>query len=241
MKKITFAIFALLIATTTMTSCENESIDSDIDLTNPENPGGGNPSGDYWPTAINNQWVFSQNGVAQAPMKLIGTEVFSGKTFYKFAPISGSGGQTSATASTYLNKTNGVYTFKTGDLNISSQGITGMQSGFEYVMFKDNLAVGESWTGTYNQTTTFSGLPAMTQTTTYKGTILEKDATVTVDGETYTNVIKMNMKQETIITGMSLSIVNTEYWFAKDVGPIKTKSYTGTTTYENILIDYTLY
>jgi hypothetical protein len=243
MKKITFAIFALIIAATTLTSCDNEAIDSAIDLTNPENPenpGGGTASGDYWPTAVNNQWIFSQNGTVQAPMKMIGTDVFSGKTYFKFAPISGSGGQTSATASTWLNKSNGVYTLKTGDLNISAQGLTGMQSGFEYVILKDNIEVGATWTGSYNQTTSFTGIPPMTQTTTYTGTILEKDATVTVDGETFTDVIKMNITQETVITGISLSIVNTEYWFSKNVGPIRTKIYSGGGIYESILVDYTI-
>lgn len=43
MKKITFAIFALIISATSLTSCDNEPIDSTVDLSNPENPS--NPGG----------------------------------------------------------------------------------------------------------------------------------------------------------------------------------------------------
>lgn len=51
MKKITFAIFAFMIASATFISCDNEPIDSAIDLSNPENPdnpevpGGGGTAG----------------------------------------------------------------------------------------------------------------------------------------------------------------------------------------------------
>ena len=244
MKKITFAIFAFIIFTSTFTSCDTEAIDSAIDVSNPENPaipgGGGTPSGDYWPTAINNQWTYTQNGTAQPPMKMISTEVFNGKTYYKFAPLTGGGTGTTASATTWLNKNNGSYTLKMGDINIGVPGMSGTQTGYEYVILKDNIAVDETWTGTYTQNTTYAGLPPITQTTNYTGKILAKNVTETVDGETYTNVIKININQQTVVEGMSLSISNTEYWYAKDVGVIKNKIYTGDGTYESILVNYIL-
>jgi len=244
MKKITYAIFALIIAGTSLTSCDNEPIDSAIDSSNPgnpSNPGGGSASGDYWPTAINNQWTYSQNGTAQPPMKIIGTDTFNNKTYFKFAPLSGTGTGSTASATTWLNKNNGVYTLKTGDLDIGVPGMSGTMTGFEYVILKDNIAVNETWNGSYSQTTTYTGLPAMAQTTNYIGKILEKDATVTVDGETYTNVIKVHMNQQTSLMGTSFAVINTEYWYAKDVGVVKTKTFTGTGSYESILTDYILH
>lgn len=83
-------------------------------------------------------------------------------------------------------------------------------------------------------------MPPITQTTNYTGKILAKNVTETVDGETYTNVIKININQQTVVEGMSLSISNTEYWYAKDVGVIKNKIYTGDGTYESILVNYIL-
>lgn len=244
MKKITLAIFALVLTSTTLTSCENEAVDSTIDLSNPSNPsnpGGGSSSGDYWPTAVNNQWVYNQNGVDLEPMKMIGTDVFNNKTYYKFAPISGSGTEATLSATTWLNKNNGVYTLKTGDLDVGVPGMSGTMTGFEYVILKDNIAVNETWTGTYSQSTTFTGIPPMTQTTNYTGKILEKDATVTVDGESYTNVIKVHINQQTSLMGTSLSVVNTEYWYAKNVGVVRTITITGSGSYETKLVDYTLF
>lgn len=245
MKKNKILVVLVLFSALFMTSCgETEPLDSAIDTNNGGgNNGGGNgtPSGDYWPAAINNQWIFSQNGSEQPPMKMIGTDNFSGATYYKFAVQNGGAGGTSATGvTTWLKKSNGVYTLKTGDMNINAGGLTGVQTGYEMILLKDNIAVNQTWEGTYTQTTTYSGIPAITQTTEYTGKILEKGITVTVDGETYTDVIKMNMHQETSMAG-SLSIVNTEYWFAKNVGPIKTITYSGGGTYQSILIDYVLF
>lgn len=230
------AVFAVMISAASLVSCSNgtEPLDPAINTNN----GGGNGtlSGDYWPAAVNNEWTFSRNGIQQPPMKMIGTDNFAGATYYKFAP-QGSGSAASAT--TWLNKNSGVYTLKTGDVNLNVGGLTGVQTGYSMVLLKD-IAVGQTWTGTYNQTTTYSGIPPIQQTTNYTGSILEKDITMTVDGETYTNVIKMNMRQETSTSG-SVSITNTEYWFAKNVGPIKTITYSSGGAYQSILTDYILF
>lgn len=244
MKKIKFLTAAFLFfAAFTLTSCENEPLDSDINLDNGgnnggNNGGGGTPSGDYWPTAINNQWVFNQNGTTLDPMKMISTDNFGGATYYKFAPQSS--GTSVTDVSTWLNKTGGVYKLKTGDVNLNIGGLTGTQTGYEMILLKDNIAVGQTWTGSYTQTTTYTGIPAIVQTVNYTGIILETGVSATVDGETYPDVIKMNLMQEASIPG-SISITNTEYWFAKNVGPIKTTTYSGSGIYESVLTDYTLF
>lgn len=244
MKKIKFFTAAFfLFAAVSLISCtaDNEPIDPSIDLGGGGNGGGGGggtPSGDYWPTAINNQWIFNQNGATLDPMKMIGTDNFGGATYYKFAPQSS--GTSVTGVSTWLNKSAGVYKLKTGDMNLNIGGLTGTQTGYEMILLKDNIAVGQTWTGTYTQTTTYSGIPAIVQTVNYTGTILETGVSATVDGETYSDVIKMNLMQEASMPG-SISITNTEYWFAKNVGPIKITTYSGSGTYNSILTDYTLH
>lgn len=69
---------------------------------------------------------------------------------------------------------------------------------------------------------------------------MAKDVTETVNGVAYKNVIKINVSQETSSAG-SLSIVNTEYWFAKNVGIIYYKTYTGSGVYTTNLVNYTLF
>lgn len=201
---------------------------------------GGNSSGDYWPTAINNQWTYSLDGTTNPPLKIIGTGTFSGRTYYKFSPQSGSGANSGATGvTTWLNKNNGVYSLKTDDMTINAGGMTGTQTGFEYIILKDNIAVNATWTGTYSQTTSLTGLPGMVQTINYVGKILEKDATATVNGQNFTNVIKVSIKREISILGM-VTIADEEYWFSKNVGVIKSaQSYEGE-TFESILVNYTV-
>ena len=229
------ALFVLSLAFTTV-SCDNEPVDPALEI-----GGGGSSSGDYWPTAINNEWLMERDGVALDPLKIVGTGNFGGQTYYKFAPQSGSGTSTSGTVTNWLNKSNGVYKLKTDDINVNAGGFSGTQTGYEFIILKDNIAVGQSWSGTYTSTTTYTGIPSITLTTNYTGTILAKNVTATVDGETYNDVIKVSLVQNASMAGAPATVVNTEYWFAKNVGVIKSISNDAGNSYESILIDYTLF
>lgn len=258
MKKISIlSVIFLLFVGFSFVSCDVEPIDSAVlnqnDTTNNgggnnntggggnntggggNNTGGGSSSGDYWPTAINNQWTYNQNGSVIAPNKIIGTDVFNGATYYKFTQASGGSGSTTAAGTSWLNKNAGVYKIKIDDLIIDAGGITGTQSGYEFIALKDNLAVGQSWNGTYSQTTDYPGVATFVQTSNYTGTILAIGATETVNGEVFNNVIKMKLHVETNLSG-SISVQDVEYWYAKDVGPIRTLG----TGFDSILVDYIL-
>jgi hypothetical protein len=232
---VKFLILSIALVTV---SCDNEPIDPAIDLTDNS---GGSSAGDYWPTAINNEWIMERDGVALDPIKIVGTGNFGGQTYYKFAPQSGSGSTTSGTVTNWLNKSNGVYKLKTEDININTGGLTGTQTGYEFIILKDNIAVGQSWNGTYTQTTSFTGIPSITLTINYTGTILAKNVSATVDGETYNDVIKVSFVQNTSMPGAPPTTINSEYWFAKNVGVIKSISNDSGTIYESILVDYTLF
>lgn len=235
----------VIITSLTFVSCENEPLDSSLLNNTNSNTGGGStgggggsavPSNDYWPAAINNTWTLQQNGSNLPPMKIVSTETIGGNLYYKFAPQSANG----ATNNNYLRKSGGAYFLKTSDTSLNISGLTGTQTGYEFTILKDNVALNGTWNGSYTQTTTYTGIPAITQSTDYTGTILAKDVTETVNGVTYPNVIKVNIHQETTSPG-SLSIVNTEYWFAKNVGIIKSKTFAGSGIYTSILVSYTLF
>ena len=235
----------VIITSLTFVSCENEPLDPSLLNNTNSNTGGGStgggggsavPSNDYWPAAINNTWTLQQNGSNLPPMKIVATETIGGNLYYKFAPQSANG----ATNNNYLRKSGGAYFLKTSDTSLNISGLTGTQTGYEFTILKDNVALNGTWNGSYTQTTTYTGIPAITQSTDYTGTILAKDVTETVNGVTYPNVIKVNIHQETTSPG-SLSIVNTEYWFAKNVGIIKSKTFAGSGTYTSILVSYTLF
>ncbi|MBY0485977.1 MAG: hypothetical protein K2P85_02115 [Flavobacteriaceae bacterium] len=204
--------------------------------------GGGTSSGDYWPAALNNQWTMSQNGVTQQPMKMISVNSIGGLTYYTFNQTTGTGGGSGASGITRLRKSSGNYYLKVEDLTINAGTFTGVQTGYEMLLLKDYLTPGNTWTGSYNQTTTYNDpiIPVISMNTNYTGTILSVGNTETVDGEVYPNVIKMTIHQVTSMTGLPNTIADTEYWFAKDVGPIKSTTTSGGSTFSNILIDYIL-
>lgn len=90
-------------------------------------------------------------------------------------------------------------------------------------MLKDDLAVNETWSGTLRPKVTFSyngNSGSLPTTVTYTGKIIARDATEVLNGVTYTNIIKMTMNAETNVDGQ-INEVFSEYWFAKDIGPIK--------------------
>lgn len=245
------ALTLVLGLTIIVSSCDsnNEPIDPVLNQTignnngnNPNNPGVVTPSNDYWPTAINNKWVMKENNNRTYTLKFTGTELFSGANYYKFAPITNAVNGLSVGANTWLNKFNGTYTLKTGDVSIDFNGITGNQTGFDMIILKENLPVGGTWAGTYQQTTTYPGIPvATTQTTEYNGTVIEKNTSVVVNNVTYNDVIKVHINQITSEAAIVTSEVDMIYWFAKNIGPVKIIQNSDFGDYETILIDYTLY
>lgn len=251
-KSLIFKSLIVLFSIISFVSCETEPLDPELDLNdfqnpsdsnNPNNPNNpGTSTGDYWPTAINNEWVFEQTGTTDLIYKMVGTDVFDNQTYYRFDPISADGSSTSAIdVVTWLNKNGSNYTLKYDDIVFDAGGLAGSISGFEVLILKDDLAVNQTWTGSYNQTTTFTGIPPISQTTNYTGTILAKDVTEIVDGVSYTNVIKCKIDQNTNIGG-NVTSTSSEYWFSKDVGPLKIViTSEGSTASESILVDYSLF
>jgi hypothetical protein len=235
-----------------LASCDgdNEVIDPALNNTiggnNPgdnNNPGGVTASNDYWPTALNNKWVMKENGTNTYTLKFNAVETFNGLSFYRFDPITNTVGGASVGATTWLNKSNGVYTQKTGAVAFDVNGVSGTVSGFDIVILKENLPVAGTWTGSYQQIFTYSqaGVPSVTQTVQYTGKITEKNVSAVVNNVTYNDVIKVNIVETVSASGITTSEVEKEYWFAKNIGPIKIIHESDFGDFETVLIDYTLY
>ncbi len=254
--KFILVAFALCTSFLSLTSCDVEPIDSSISLPDPGdgdgdgdgngngNGSGGVSSGDYWPAALNNSWTFDRNG-EEFEMKMISINSISGQTYYTFNPQTGTSvGGITADAVTRLRKSGGNYYMKIDDFTTAATG--GMPSatttGSETLILKDNVDIGETWTQTYIQSTTYDvpGIPAIEMNFTVDGEILDKNATVTVDGETYTDVIKSRYVQTYSIMGIPAGSTTTTYWFAKDIGPVKTETSGSGMTSVSELMSYTL-
>jgi hypothetical protein len=256
----------VIITSLTFVSCENEPIDPSLIGTNASGngnggngtgggngsggsgggTGGGTSTGDYWPAAINNSWSFSNNGAPSETMKMISTSNVSGLAYHDFDNIFGQGAQVSGNAAMKLRKNSGDYYIKIEATSLDiGGGMSATQTPFEFLVLKDYLAVNQTWNGTYTQTTSYTGggisIPAATSTSNYVGTILGTNLTETVDGETFTNVIKLKIVQSITITGMpGTTTIETIYWFSKNVGPIKSQTISNGSTTTSILTDYVL-
>lgn len=258
MKKVRFVSALFLCMTAfTFTSCEVEPLDPAVlteepqNPTNPTNPGTPTDptdtepsSGDYWPSALNNSWEFD-NGVTEYDMTMESINSINGYTYYTFNPQGGtSGGGVSATAITRLRKAGGNYYMKYDDVVVPAVGeVPGSTTtGSEIIILKDNVAVGTTWTKTYTQTTTFTTdiIPPVSMSVTMTGTIEEKDATITVNGQTYTNVIKAKLVNESSMSGMPAGTATSTYYFAKDVGPVKIEMSGSGTNQVSDLVSHTL-
>lgn len=242
MKRIhLFSTLILLFTAMNLTSCDVEPLDPAIDQANEgsddgtdpsdDGPGdGGESSGDYWPAALNNKWVFAQDG-SEFDMKIISTNSIEGNTYYTFNEQTGQGGTLTATGTMRLRKTGGNYYIRIEDVVTPAEdGMPGSTTtGSEIVILKDNVAVGATWSQTFTQSTSFTDpmFPTITLNMSVNGKILEKDATVIVGGVTYTNVIKSQIQQTVSMMGTPAGTTTTFYYLSKDVGPVKIE-YAGT-------------
>jgi hypothetical protein len=177
----------------------------------------GTTTGDYWPMKINNSWTFENNGNTEE-IKFIGTNEFNGKTYYKLQDFN-----SPMNAETWIRKNGATYYERVGDVNSTENGISITIKSHEVPIFKDDLEVNQTWSGTIRPKVTYSyngtsgSLPTKV---TYVGKIIAKNATETINGVTYTNIIKMTLNADTDVDGQQNSTYS-EYWFAKDIGPIK--------------------
>lgn len=177
---------------------------------------------DYWPLALNNQWVYSLSGTVQPAMKVVSIDVIEGKTYHTMAGGASVGG---ATATQRVRKVNGDYYVRIEAITTPATGgvPAGTTSGSETIYLKDYLEVGGSWTNNYTQTTTYTGIPPVSMNVSVVSTIEEKNVSLTVLGETYPTVIKVKRVMTSTLMGMD-SVSTSYYWFAKDVGVVRVEN-----------------
>lgn len=219
-------LIVFFFASVLITSCEIEPVDR---ASLPEN-GGGTSTGDYWPTAINNQWVFKMDGVLQSPIKMISINTINANAYYTFNQIVGTGLGFTVSGIQRLRKSNGDYFIKMEILSSPAQGpIPGFtMTGYETIILKDYLAVGGTWTDKYSQTTTYSdpNFPVISVDFDILGTVMEKNSSISIAGRNYTDVIKIKYIQKVTMAGQAVTATS-YYWYSKNVGPIKMTTETG--------------
>ncbi|HRZ74991.1 MAG TPA: hypothetical protein P5335_08675 [Flavobacterium sp.] len=239
MKKVNLFIVSFFIITSSLFSCssEFEPIDPAVqfpDDNNDEDNDNGISTGNYWPMAVNNQWVFNENGLPQEPMKIISTQIIDDNTYYKYNNFVGTSTNGAPFSGTVMSrKMNGVYYYRAEVIIPGTPTIT--VSPLEIIVLKDFLEVDETWTQSLTQTTTVEGSAPITTSVQIEGKILEREASLTIGSVTYTDIIRVELVQTT------QGIINKNYyWFAKDIGLVKYRNVLDGTNTISELQSYTL-
>lgn len=180
-------------------------------------------TGNYLPMAVGNKWNYT-NGSTTTQSRLIGTTTFGNTTYYESEDTNAE-----LDIQNWIAKKGASYFQKTATSTIIQSGTAITMEGYEMKIFRDDLAVNETWRGSASPKVTFSG-GSFRAKVNYEGTITAKDATETLGGIVYTNIIKMKIHAVVNSNGQ-INNIYTEYWFAKDIGLVKE---VGTSTVDNI-------
>ncbi|WP_445453453.1 hypothetical protein [Flavobacterium sp. 25HG05S-40] len=200
----------LFISAFSLSSCTSDDNQKDSD---------GITTGNYYPLAEQNDWRYVNPEGEESFVYAITTRVFDNTLYYRILDNS-----SEVDVNFWMAKKGASYYQKIdGALVPLSNGATLGIGEYEIKLFKDDLAVGDTWKGSTKLDVTVYAegtpqkLPASLK---YTGTILERDATVTLGTETYTNVIKMKLDAVEKVNSQTTNIVG-EYWFAKDIGLVR--------------------
>ena len=175
---------------------------------------GGIATGEYWPRAAQNQWIFSVDNINQDPWKIVGTEVINSNTYYAFQSIDGQ------PLRKIRKSTTGDYFDRYEDYIVADFSKTGNET----IILKDYLPVNSSWTNTYIETTTSLGLPPQDYNVEIVSTIQERDASVSVPAGTFNDCIVVKRVKTTSGLNVPTTTSTTRYWFAKNKGPVKVET-----------------
>lgn len=207
MKKSDFKISVLtFLSVLSLASCSSDDSGDSI----------GTTTGDYFPMAVNNKWNYTDGSTA-TEIHLIGTTTFGGATYYEMTDS-----QSPFNNQNWLTKKGASYYGKTGAVTQVQSGTSITIQSYEMKILKDDLAVGETWSGSANPKVNYSGAAgtgSFNAHITYTGTVTARDVSEVVGSVTYNNIIKVVLTAVINANGQ-ISNITGEYWYAKDIGEI---------------------
>lgn len=222
MKKIQFIKYSLIaIFGLSIFSCSSDE---------PKTEDYGTSTGNYFPLAVNNKWFYQNNG-KETEVSVFGISDFNNVKYYQIID-----NDDNLQIRNWIVKKGASYYQKVGETLVSQSGGIKIEIGeYEIKLFKDDLPSDETWSGSSSiKVNVYDGgtpkiLPA---SLTYTGTILKRDGTEKLGSVTYKDIIKMKMNIVLKINSQ-ITNINSEYWFAKDIGLIKESA---TSSIDNITI-----
>lgn len=210
MKKLQILVTLFLATSLTLTSCSSDDNEPPIDY--------GTTTGDYFPLTEGNSWNY--DGSTQESAIYVGLNKNIGDFNYHYVTDT----DTELDYPIWMRKTGASYFHKTENMFLNEDnGITVFIEGYEIKVLRDDLQAGETWSGNLKLNVKVhagSAPQVVPASLTYTGTILAREATETIRGTVYTNVIKSKLVAVQNINSQMVTI-SSEYWYAKDIGIIR--------------------
>jgi sulfur carrier protein ThiS len=192
----------------------------------------GTSTGNYLPLAVNNKWNYVNQYDQAEDIFIIKKENLNNKEYYRVdtEKISAELG--------YLTKIwfgkSGAKYFSRTVVEMPDYGLT--VSPMEVIILRDDLEINQTWTQNFKMTIKIAGQGSQSVAVAVNGKIVEKDIAMTIKGVNYSNIIKSYVK-----INIDGSIAENNYWFAKDVGIVKTETIQNGASTITELVNYTLY
>jgi hypothetical protein len=183
-----------------------------------------NSSGDYFPRTAGSNWsyVYDNNASDTLYITATGNTInVNGNAYIVFMQRDSTSYDT---AGYYRKSGNDYYSWDDAGSFLGFDSSLWVENNF----LKDNLAAGSTWAN-QPMSGTVTGIGRITIR--YKYTILQKDATVTVNGTSYANTIVTEQRVEQNNGSGWVDISSTtgtiRYYYARDKGEIKEELYNG--------------
>lgn len=182
--------------------------------------GGSSPppaTGVYFPLTANSWWTYD-DGAGSDSVKVVvnGTGTFLGNTYQRFITSDASG----PLDTSYYRKDNasGAYYMYTDTSGFGAIGVNFTQAGIDVLFLKDALTTGAVFNSDHQAM--LLGQPV---TIRFNNTVVDANASITVNGKTFTNVYKIELKVQLGSGGVfqDISLAPLDYYYAKDIGLIK--------------------
>jgi hypothetical protein len=170
---------------------------------------------DYFPTSTASNWTYLSSDPGATPADTIlvtstGTSANIGANTYSVFTQKGGFGLDSA----FYRKGSGNYHTIT---DIDAAGITTSITPVEYIILKDNVAVGTTW----ESPEAAANIDTVSVKIKLSLAIAEKNVNILLDNKVYQNVIKVRTTELILVPGTSYApVISYESWYAKGIGLI---------------------
>jgi hypothetical protein len=173
------------------------------------------PTGVYFPLTEASWWSYDDGaGSDTFKVAVTGTGTFLGKTYQRFITSDAAG----PLDTTFYRKdaSNSYYIFE-DTAGFGDAGITFTQGGLDVLFLKDALTTNAVFNS--DHTATFQGSPI---TIRFKNTVTDANASLTVNGKSFTNVYKIQVIIQGGLGGNFQDLTDPlDYYYARDIGLIR--------------------